>query len=178
MVAARAEYRVYLKHGTSPDKCVEDGKSAVRWIRVHAGELGVDSERIVASGASAGGHVAACTGILEGYEAAGEEHSISSKPGLLVLFNPAMVTDYRISTMIKIGSKEMAENLSPNRHLKPRTPPLIMFFGAEDFHLKGARETMEIVRNLGLEAELWIAEDQSHGFYSRKSLGGLDPVPG
>ena len=42
MVVARADYRVKLRHGTSPVECVEDGKSAVRWLRRHAAELGID----------------------------------------------------------------------------------------------------------------------------------------
>ena len=44
MVTARADYRVKNRHGTSPDKCVEDGKSAVRWLRINATKLGVDNK--------------------------------------------------------------------------------------------------------------------------------------
>ena len=33
MVAARADYRVKSRQGVTPDKCVEDAKSAVRWLR-------------------------------------------------------------------------------------------------------------------------------------------------
>ena len=68
MVAFCAEYRIFSKHGTTPFECVEDGKSAVRWIREHADEFGIDPEKIVAAGGSAGGHVAACTSIIEGYD--------------------------------------------------------------------------------------------------------------
>ena len=38
---------------------VADGKAAVRWVRAHARELGIDPQRIAAAGGSAGGHVAA-----------------------------------------------------------------------------------------------------------------------
>src|SRR5437762_2199085 len=41
MVAVRADYRVKSRHKVTPDQCVEDAKSAIRWVRQHAGELGV-----------------------------------------------------------------------------------------------------------------------------------------
>jgi acetyl esterase/lipase len=43
---------------------IEDCKCAVRWLRAHAAELGVDSNRIGAYGSSAGGHLALMLGIL------------------------------------------------------------------------------------------------------------------
>lgn len=33
IVSVRADYRVSSRHGTLPDSCVEDGKSAIRWLR-------------------------------------------------------------------------------------------------------------------------------------------------
>src|SRR5438876_1446003 len=36
LVTARADYRVKDRHGVEPDVCVEDGKSAVRWLRQNA----------------------------------------------------------------------------------------------------------------------------------------------
>ena len=61
MVAVRADYRVKSRHGVTPKECVEDAKSAMRWVRQNAAQLGVDPDRIVAAGGSAGGHIAACT---------------------------------------------------------------------------------------------------------------------
>ena len=59
MVAISAEYRVKSRHHATPFDCVEDGKSALRWVRTHAEKLGIDPDRIAAGGGSAGGHVAA-----------------------------------------------------------------------------------------------------------------------
>ena len=59
MVAFSADYRVKSRNKTTPFECVKDGKSAIRWVRAHAAELGIDPSMIVASGGSAGGHVAA-----------------------------------------------------------------------------------------------------------------------
>lgn len=53
-VVAAAEYRVLPARFPAP---VEDAKSAVRWLRAHAEEYGVDPERIGILGDSAGGYV-------------------------------------------------------------------------------------------------------------------------
>ena len=88
MVAISADYRVKKRNGTSPAECVKDGKSAVRWIRQHADELGIDSELLAAGGGSAGGHVAAAIGATTGFNEEGEDQGISCMPNALVLFNP------------------------------------------------------------------------------------------
>jgi acetyl esterase len=36
LVAAAADYRIATKHHTTPDKAIEDAKSAMRWVRSHA----------------------------------------------------------------------------------------------------------------------------------------------
>ena len=55
MMAISAEYRHWT---TSPVESVIDGKSAINWIRNHALKLRIDTKRIAAAGASAGGHIA------------------------------------------------------------------------------------------------------------------------
>ena len=37
--------------------CISDAKSAIRWFKQHANELGIDPKRIIAGGGSSGGHV-------------------------------------------------------------------------------------------------------------------------
>jgi acetyl esterase len=59
-----ADYRVQSIHNVSPDQCVMDAKSAIRYIRENNTSLFIDSNRIIASGGSAGGHLAASTAIL------------------------------------------------------------------------------------------------------------------
>jgi len=53
MVSISADYRVKSRQKTTPFECVEDGKSAVRWLRSHAKELGINPDQIVAGGGSA-----------------------------------------------------------------------------------------------------------------------------
>ena len=85
MVAMSANYRVKSRNKTTPFECVKDGKSAMRYIRSHAKELGVDPGRVAAGGGSAGGHVAATTGVVPGLEEKGEDTKISSRADALLL---------------------------------------------------------------------------------------------
>jgi acetyl esterase len=164
MVTARADYRVRSRHGTAPDKCVEDAKSAVRWLRANAARLGVDPERIVASGGSAGGHIAACTFTVPGFEAASEDTSVSSRPNLLVLFNPVLNC---VPIGERFGMGEMARRISPNHHLSKDIPATIIFFGTEDRLNEGGKEFMCEAEKLGLCAQMYMAPGQPHGFFNR-----------
>jgi acetyl esterase len=164
MVAARADYRVKSRHGTTPDKCVEDAKSAVRWLRANAAKLGIDPQRIVASGGSAGGHIAACTATVPGFEADGDDLSISSRPNLLILFNPVLNT---VVIGEKYGMSEIGRQISPNQHLSKEVPPAVLFFGTEDRFTEGGKEFIQKAKDLGLQAQMYLAPGQPHGFFNR-----------
>ena len=84
MVCASASYRL-IKH-TADDvrDCIADARAAVAWMRTQASELGFDPHKLVAAGGSAGGHLAACTGIIA------DDTWPTSKPNALILFNPVI----------------------------------------------------------------------------------------
>ena len=164
MVAARADYRVRSRHKTTPDKCVDDGKSAVRWLRTNAAKLGIDPRRIVASGGSAGGHVAACTFTIPNFDAEGDDTAISCRPNLLVLFNPVLNT---VPIGERFGMGEMARKISPNHHLSRDILPTIIFFGTEDKLNAGGKEFLQKAGPLGIHAEMYMAPGQPHGFFNR-----------
>jgi acetyl esterase/lipase len=192
MVAVRADYRVRLRHGVGPEKCVEDAKSAVRWLRANTAGLGIDPDRIVAAGGSAGGHIAACTALADGLEADGEDHAVPSRPNALVLFNPVLKFQGTKLLMDRLGGDEaLGERLSPTLHVSKTTPPTILFFGTADRLTPQGEELVRRARGVGFRAEMSTAEGQPHGFFNRppwlrrtiarmdeflSSLGYLKPV--
>src|SRR5262245_37466762 len=91
MVAITADYRVASRHQVKPTACLADAKSAIRWVRQNAKRLGIDPQRIAAGGGSAGGHLAAATATVPGFDEPGEDTKVSAVPNALVLFNPALV---------------------------------------------------------------------------------------
>ena len=168
MVAVRADYRVKSRHGVTPKECVEDAKDAVRWMRQNAAKLGVDPERIVAAGGSAGGHIAACTAFTPDLNAEGEDAKISSKPNALVLFNPVLRFESIPELMERIGNDEvLGKAISPTLHLAKDSPPTLIFFGTADRLASMGDEFMKKSKELGHRAELFTAEGQPHGFFNR-----------
>jgi acetyl esterase/lipase len=169
MVAATADYRIKSKHQATPEQSVEDAKSAVRWMRSKAGELGIDPHRLAAGGGSAGGHLAASTALCPGLDAKGEDVSISSRPDALVLFNPVVdmtqVTSYLAGTPEE--RQEMAKKISPIAYLTKDAPPAVMFFGTSDRLSTQGKAYLEKATTAGAKAELYLADNQPHGFFNR-----------
>ncbi len=166
MVAISAEYRVRSRHGTTPFECVEDGKSAIRWVRAHAGELGIDPQRIAAGGGSAGGHVAAATGTVKGLEESSEDQSISARPDALILFNP--VFDNSPDGYGYDRVKEHWRQISPMHNIDANTPPTIVFLGTQDklIPVTTAQKYKELMTQAGRRCDLHLYEGQPHGFFN------------
>jgi acetyl esterase/lipase len=166
MAALAADYRVKQRHGTSPFECVRDGKSAVRWIRGHAGELGIDPERVAAGGGSAGGHVAAATALCKRIEEDKEDLSVSSRPDALVLFNP--VFDNAPDGFGHERVKEGWRDISPLHNIAPGAPPTVVFLGTED-HLvpvATAERYRDLMREAGARCDLHLYEGEGHAFFN------------
>lgn len=165
-VAMAADYRVKSRHGVAPIDCVRDAKSAVRWIRAHAQELGVDPKAVLAGGGSAGGHLAACTGCIDGFDEPDEDASASSKPTALLLFNPAVNPAGSLRMKLRFG--EHAEALSPLRHVTSSAPPAIIFHGKEDTTVPYAdvEQFAEKMHEAGVRCELVGFEGKGHGFFN------------
>src|SRR4051812_49739010 len=86
LVGASADYRLTGQGtGVKIADIVLDAKDAIRYVRSHAGELGVDPDRIAAAGGSAGGHLAAATAVGAGEKPPG---TLSGQAELLGVFNP------------------------------------------------------------------------------------------
>lgn len=169
MVAFVADYRVNSRQKTGPDACVADGKSAIRWVRTNAKRLGVDPDRIAAGGGSAGGHVAATTGICDGLDDPLEEGSkVSSKANALLLFNP--VYDNGPEGYGHDRAKAWFPAISPAHNISKDDPPTIVFLGSKDglIPVATAEKFDADLKEAGVRSELWIYEGQPHGFFNER----------
>lgn len=118
-VVAAAEYRVV------PDKypaLVVDAKAAVRFLRAHAGELGIDASRIGVLGDSAGGYVAQMMGTTNGEKQFDQGDNLDQSSDV-----QAAVTIYGISNLMNIGegySKEIQDI-----HASPAVTEALLLYG-------------------------------------------------
>ena len=168
MVCFCVDYRTMSRHAVLAPTCVEDGKSAIRWLRQHCRELGLDPNRLVAAGGSAGGHVAACAGIIPGYEDPSEDLTISSAPNALVLFNPVLDASHDQTLAARFGDLAIAERLAPLRHIRPGLPPTWLTHGTDDevIPFRQARQFRAQRLAAGNHVALLEATGERHGFYN------------
>ncbi len=182
MVAMAADYRVSSRHGVKAKDCAADAKSAIRWVRKNAKRLGVDPKRIAAGGGSAGGHLAACCGVIDGLDEKGEDKSVSSRADALVLFNPALVLapvegnpfDPRRQKWIGDRMGIEPEKISPIHGVDKSDPPTIIFHGTADTTVpyKTAELFTQAMKKAGNRCELVSFDGAKHGFFNFGRGGG------
>ncbi len=168
MVGIRVEYRIMPKAVMSPPVlCCQDAKSAMRWVRAHAAELGIDPERIAASGGSAGGHLAAFTSMVPGQDDPADDLSVSPKAQALVLYNPVFDNGpdggYGYN---RIGDRY--PEFSPAHNITSSAPPAIVFLGDKDklIGVKIVERFKEKMTKAGVRCDAHIYADAGHGFFN------------
>jgi acetyl esterase/lipase len=166
MIGITAEYRVKDMHGTTPQDAISDAKSAIRWLKLHAEELQIDKNRIIAAGGSAGGHLAACTATLPGFNDTRDDLSIDPIPGALILFNPVVVIT-RFSD--RFGGEEKAKAASPIFFISENTPPTLIFHGTDDKTVPAATilEFQKKMIGHGNTCEVILFGDKDHAFFNK-----------
>lgn len=171
LVCVCAEYRIKSIHGTGIDKCIEDARSAMRWVKSHASQLGIAADRVIASGGSAGGTLALNLALGDGPNAPEDDLGISTRPCALVLFNPAQGPFIAgIAKQISAGDGEQARLIAQVSAIdRPQKdePPAIFIFGTDDRLLEPSREFCTKALAMGDRCELWTAEGQRHAFFNR-----------
>jgi acetyl esterase/lipase len=159
MVAVRADYRV-LPEGRTMDNMAEDPRDAVRWVRAHADELGVDPAKIVVSGQSAGGHLAAASTFLPDGAAPSDGPAVSARANALVLLSSALHLEDRWFD----GDAALVGRICPTRNLRRPVPPTLLIVSAEDDLLEQHDAFARRARELGARVESYVQETGSHTF--------------
>jgi acetyl esterase len=167
LVCVQVEYRLVKDIPGPPTNCVRDAKSAMRWVRSHAAELGVDFNRIGAGGGSAGGHLAAFVGMVEGNDDPKDDVKISPKADALVLFNPVFDNGPDGGWgMQRVGDR--FKEFSPAHNITADDPPAIVFLGRND-PLNGVPVVERFQSNMkkaGVRCETRFYDGQAHGFFN------------
>lgn len=169
MVGVCVEYRVIAKGDKGPPVvCCQDAKSAIRYVRGHAAELGIDPDKIAGAGGSAGGHLAAFTALVEGQDDPADDIKISCKPNALVLFNPVFNNGPGQWGHDRVGEKY--QDFSPTHHVTKSSPPTVVFLGDSDklipvSVLDGFAADM---KKAGVRCEPHVYPKAGHGFFNKE----------
>jgi len=164
LVCATSEYQMLPKSAAlklpADDSlkrvCVTDAKSAIRWFKQHAGELGIDPQRIITGGGSAGGHISTLATLNSGLNDPSDPSDIDTSVVAYLWFNPAFALDDIKDPQIDVL-----------RYLKADQAPAIAFFGDQDTWKKGWDIAYSKLKALGNSTtDLQIAPGQRHSFFN------------
>ncbi|MDD3243506.1 MAG: alpha/beta hydrolase [Eubacteriales bacterium] len=151
-----------------------DGQRAVRYVRAHAARFGIRRDQVAVLGFSAGGHLAACTGLIcdPGNPAAADPvERESSRPD-------AMVLCYAVTNMAKFfpaGIKRDPELpctdetysriLNPISCVSPAAPPAFLWHTADDdtVDVAASVEMFQALHACGVTAEMHLFAHGAHG---------------
>lgn len=172
LVTCLAEYRLLTEPAATPEVCISDAKSALRWVRAHAAELGINPDRIAAGGGSAGAHLAASTTLLGGFDDPDDSLSVSPKPQALVLLNP--VIDNGPDGFGYARVKDRYREFSPAHNVTAGVPPTLILSGTADTTARpGLLEKFTAdMHAAGNRCDLRLYEGGMHGFYRKSDHGG------
>lgn len=163
---------------------LQDAQRAIRYVRAHAKDLGIDSHRVGVMGFSAGGHLAST---VSTHFDAGDSASAdvvaqqSSRPDFAVLcypvismLDPLAHKGSRRNLLGENPDEELVRNVSNQLQVTAQTPPTFLFHTTEDPVVKvgNAIAYYDALIQNGVAAELHIYQKGRHGV----GLAPNDPV--
>lgn len=152
-----------------------DAQRAVRYVRSHAAEWGLDPQKIGIIGFSAGGHVASTVGTHfdDGKaDAADPIDRVSDRPDLMILGYPVITmgkythAGSKRNLLGENPSQQMVDLLSNEKHVTAQTPPTFLVQTADDNVVPVENSLMfaNALRKAGVSFEMHIFEHGPHGF--------------
>ncbi len=175
LLAISAEYRVSSRHHSTVRDSVADAKSAMRYVRSHADVFGINPDKIIAAGGSAGGHLAACTGILTEYDDEKDDATVSPQPNAMILLNPVVDTT-PLGYLGRLLPPKGDKTLSPVHHVRPGLPPTLVCHGTADIVVghENVERFQKAMEDAGNRCELKSFKGAGHGFFNPGLLSDKD----
>jgi acetyl esterase len=172
-----AEYRKWQTDKTPPNVSVMDAKTAFRWVLKNSNSLNVDANKVIAGGASAGGHLAAAVASIKGFNQRNTQVEPIT-PAALLLLNP--VVDMSEQGFGYQLVEEYWREISPLHNIKEGHPPTLILLGTNDHvvSVKTANSYRDKIRESGALAKTIIYPDKKHGFfnYQRSEKAFIDTL--
>ena len=173
------EYR--LGRNSLAPAAVEDCLCALRWIIRNAEQYNIDTNRLVVTGYSAGGHLALTTGIIP--PSAGLDRQCPGNEDLEVaaIINWFGITDvgdlldgenmksYAVAWMASMLDRyNIAERVSPLTYVRPGLPPILTIHGDADptVPYSHAIRLHEALDEAGVQNRLHTVPGGGHGNFS------------
>ncbi|WP_410218264.1 alpha/beta hydrolase [Paracoccus sp. (in: a-proteobacteria)] len=170
-------------HEGASDVPLADGQRAVRIVREHAGEWGLDPHRIGFLGFSAAGHLGASLVARHDrqvYDPVDAADEASARPDFAALVYPVVTMmdgpvheGSREALLGETPSEEAKAAYSPERHVTANAPETFIVLADDDDAVpsENAIRMYQSLHEAGVKAELHIFRDGGHGFGIRGAKG-------
>ena len=170
----------YRLSGVAPaPAAVEDCRCAFRFVAQHAAKYGIDPNRIVITGGSAGGHLALLTGMLPADAGFDRDCPWDAPPKPVAIINYYGVTDvaeaYRRGDASAIkwlrgaaDPLDLARRLSPLTYVRAGLPPVLTIHGDGDRTVPYSHATRlrDALDRAGVANTLVTIKDGVHGRFN------------
>jgi acetyl esterase/lipase len=166
---------------------VKDAKCAVRFLRAHARDLGLDPRRIGVYGPSQGGYLSAMLGTAgpEMGEDVGQYLKQSSRVQAVVdMWGPMDLSNFSGSpgwATLLAGSSNQAQlrRSSPLYHVAPADPPFLIIYGTDDWFIAPhhSLDMASALRAAGVPVTLVAIQHDGHGLAMPTSGEVEQPAP-
>ncbi len=168
-IGVAVEYRLAYRQNTLPFEAVMDAKSAIRWLRKHANEYDIDTNQVVVSGNSAGGHLALATALVSNWNEKTDDLQYSSVPNAIMV-NSGVYDLTECDYWIRKGliernlSTDLVKEISPNYLVRKILPPILIIHGTNDHSVlfSTAEEFNKKMTQSGNNIEFHILEGAGH----------------
>jgi acetyl esterase/lipase len=191
-VVASIQYRTVANGATYKD-AVADVKSAIRYLRANADTYDIDADNVAVWGQSAGGYLAAMTGVTNGdksFDVGDNLDQNSEVQGVVDEFGPAdlstLAADYDTAAqkanytagntaaqwVYGPGTKKSIEDRTsqiaaadPSTHITSKTAPFVLFHGSAD-NLVSPSQTLNLhnaLRAKGIDSTRYVLTGAGHG---------------
>lgn len=180
--AATASYRLCTEKGPHYPIPVQDALAAVKFMRSHAADYGVDPQRIAVGGESAGGQIALMVGLVKDPSIFGDDSfpGVSSEvSAVLSIYGPTDMTplfDKAIGIVRRMGvaylgcgPRECPEKwkaASPVTYVRKDAPPVLMIQGDRDVVVPFEQAEMfqKAMESVGGRSHLVRVRGAGHGW--------------
>jgi len=186
--AATVSYR--LSPEAPYPAAIHDVKAALRWMRAHAAQYGIDPQRIAVGGGSAGGQIASLVGVTGGIERFDPGAASGTSAGAVSSAAQAIVNIDGLSDFTSEAARKYEDDpakqpssagawfggryaekaalwrdASPTFYVNAQTPPILFIGSAQTRFAVGREEMIAKMDAAGVASRVLLLPETPHSFW-------------